>query len=76
MLSSRNNKGILSEQSILIIAEKTDRIREFEIKKIASFQSINQEQYDLIIEQYGDTTSSSKEAKIGAILRYLNDEAS
>lgn len=73
-MPSEKKKGILGEQSILIIAEKTCQIREFEIKKIVGFQSVDEGEYGYIIEHFSDPSSSSKEAKIQAILRYLNGE--
>lgn len=66
---------ILSERSIVIIAGKTSYIREFEIKNIAALQSIDNQTYQYILEHYKDPSSSSKEAKIQGILRYLKRDS-
>lgn len=68
-MSSRNFK--LDEKTIAIIASKTDNIREYDIKRIAKFNSIPEDAYIYIMDQYMDPSSSSKEAKIEALLKYL-----
>lgn len=75
-MSSANEeeKFILSDASIAMIATKTDRIREYDIKRIAKLHSISEDDWNKIMEAYRDPTSSSKEAKIEALLRYLNQK--
>ncbi len=65
----------LSPSTIRIVAEMTDRIREYDIKGILKKLEIirNDEEYGNLLRDK-DETSSSKEAKIEAILTYLNED--
>jgi len=63
----------LSPSTVRIIAEKTSRIREYDIKGVLKKLGIikNDEDYWNILSDHIDSTSASKEAKIEAILNNL-----
>lgn len=74
MFGSPKKSTVLSEKSIVVLAEKLSWIREFDIKNIARKFDIDDGTYSYILEYYKDDTSSSKEAKLQGIFRYLNDK--